>query len=80
MGISFKARLLKDLLFCRLVVRSGVDFERVLFQIFGHQAANDENLATVGNLCLDLLCLENQLLILSNATLPQLKDLKYPTS
>ena len=56
--------------FCRLAVRSGVDFEQVLFQIFGHQAANDENLATVGII---LNCLEDQLLILSNATLPQLK-------
>ena len=48
MGVAFKARLLKDVLFCRLVVRSGVNFEEVLFQIFGHQAANDEYLATVG--------------------------------
>ena len=58
---------------CRLVVRSGVNFEQVLFQIFGHQAANDEYLATVRHLCLDLLGLEDQLLILSNAALPQLK-------
>ena len=31
MGVPFKARLLKDVLFCRLAVRSGVNFEQVLF-------------------------------------------------
>ena len=34
---------------------------------------NGKYLATVGHLCLDLLCLEDQLLILSNAALPKLK-------